>query len=70
MTFWNKKAGGLVLTKLDSLTNKPLAGVRFKLSYADGTNVDLDGGKIPSNGIYTTDSNGPRTATDRSLSRM
>ncbi|MCM1233575.1 MAG: SpaA isopeptide-forming pilin-related protein [Ruminococcus flavefaciens] len=58
MTFWNKKAGGLVLTKLDSVTKEPLAGVRFKLTYADGTNVDLDGGKVSTNGIYTTDSNG------------
>ncbi|MEH2937345.1 SpaA isopeptide-forming pilin-related protein [Lawsonibacter sp. JLR.KK007] len=58
MTFWNKKAGGLVITKLDAVSKKPLAGVRFKLTYADGTNVDQDGGKVSTNGIYVTDSNG------------
>lgn len=58
MTFWNKKAGGLVITKLDSVSKEPLAGVRFKLTYADGTNVDQDGGKVSTNGIYVTDSNG------------
>ena len=58
MTFWNQKAGGLVLTKLDAVSKKPLAGVRFKLTYADGTNVDQDGGKVSTNGIYVTDSNG------------
>ena len=35
-----------------------MAGVRFKLTYADGTNVDQDGGKVSTNGIYVTDSNG------------
>ena len=58
MTFWNKKAGGLVITKLDAVSKEPLAGVRFKLTYADGTNVDQDGGKVSTNGIYVTDSNG------------
>ena len=58
MTFWNKKAGGLVITKLDAVSKEPLAGVRFKLTYADGTNVDQDGGKVSTNGIYVTDGNG------------
>ena len=58
MTFWNKKAGGLVITKLDAVSKEPLAGVRFKLTYSDGTNVDQDGGKVSTNGIYVTDSNG------------
>ena len=30
----------------------------FKITYADGSNVDQDGGKTSSNGIYTTDANG------------
>ncbi len=58
MTFWNKKAGGLIINKIDALTKKPLAGVKFKITYADGSNVDLDGGKISSNGLYTTNTEG------------
>ena len=58
LTFWNKKAGGLIVNKIDASTKEPLAGVKFKITYADGSNVDMDGGKISSNGIYTTDSTG------------
>ena len=58
MTFWNKKAGGLIINKIDALTKKPLAGVKFKITYADGRNVDMEGGKISSNGLYTTDAQG------------
>ena len=58
MTFWNKKAGGLIINKIDALTKKPLAGVKFKITYADGSNVDLDGGKVSSNGLYTTNTEG------------
>ena len=58
MTFWNKKAGGLIINKIDALTKKPLTGVKFKITYADGSNVDLDGGKISSNGYYTTNTEG------------
>ena len=58
MTFWNKKAGGLIINKVDAVTGKPLVGVKFKITYADGSNVDLDGGKISSNGIYTTNTEG------------
>ena len=58
LTFWNKKAGGLIVNKIDAATKKPLAGVKFKITYADGSNVDLDGGKISSNGLYTTDTLG------------
>ena len=58
MTFWNKKAGGLIVNKIDALTKKPLAEVKFKITYADGSNVDLDGGKISSNGLYTTNTEG------------
>ena len=58
MTFWNKKAGGLIINKIDAVTKKPLSGVKFKITYADGSNVDLAGGTISSNGIYTTDSTG------------
>ena len=58
MTFWNRKAGGLIINKIDALTKKPLAGVKFKITYADGSNVDLDGGRISSNGLYTTNTEG------------
>ena len=58
LTFWNKKAGGLIVNKIDASTKKPLAGVKFKITYADGSNVDLEGGKISSNGLYTTDTLG------------
>ena len=58
LTFWNKRAGGLIVNKVDAVTKKPLAGVQFKITYADGSNVDQDGGKTSTNGIYKTDTNG------------
>lgn len=58
MTFRNRRAGGLIVNKIDALTKEPLAGVKFKITYADGSNVDLDGGKISSNGLYTTNTEG------------
>ncbi|MCI8811536.1 MAG: hypothetical protein HFF84_15885, partial [Oscillibacter sp.] len=58
LTFWNKRAGTLIIEKLDSVTKAPLAGAQFKVLYADGRVVDTEGGKLSSNGIYTTDTNG------------
>ncbi|MDE7243569.1 MAG: hypothetical protein K2O18_06290, partial [Oscillospiraceae bacterium] len=58
LTFWNKKAGNLIVKKIDSDTKKPLAGVEFKITYSDGSFVDQDGGQTSSNGIYVTDTNG------------
>lgn len=58
LTFWNKRAGTLLIEKLDSVTKAPLAGAQFKILYADGRVVDTEGGKLSSNGIYTTDANG------------
>ncbi|WP_300604031.1 SpaA isopeptide-forming pilin-related protein [uncultured Oscillibacter sp.] len=58
LIFRNKKAGGLIINKIDASTKEPLAGVKFKITYADGSNVDLEGGKISSNGLYTTDTLG------------
>ncbi len=58
LTFWNKRAGNLIINKVDGIDKHPLAGVRFKITYADGSNVDQDGGKTSTNGIYVTDSNG------------
>ena len=58
LRFVNQKAGNLILNKVDGIDKHPLSGVRFKITYADGSNVDQDGGKTSSNGIYTTDANG------------
>ena len=58
ITIKNKKLGGLVINKLDSVTGKPLEGVQFKITYADGRFVDAEGGKLSSNGLYVTDQNG------------
>jgi len=58
LTFWNKRAGTLIIEKLDSVTKKPLSGVQFQLTYADGSYVDADNGHLSSKGLYTTDANG------------
>ncbi len=58
LTFWNKRAGTLLIEKLDSITKASLAGARFKVCYADGRVVDTECGKLSSNVIYTTDQNG------------
>ena len=58
LTFWNQRAGTLIIEKLDSITKTPLAGAQFKVVYADGRVVDTEGGKLSSNGIYITDANG------------
>ena len=58
LTFWNKRAGELVIRKLDSVTKQPLAGVEFELTYAGGGYVDNANGHLSSNGLYTTDANG------------
>ncbi|MDE6591181.1 MAG: hypothetical protein K2K53_12735, partial [Oscillospiraceae bacterium] len=58
LTFWNARAGELVIRKLDSVTKKPLAGVEFELTYAGGGYVDNANGHLSSNGLYTTDAHG------------
>ena len=58
LEFRNKPLGGLIIHKLDSVTKKPLAGVQFKITYADGKVVDAEGGKLSSNGLYTTNAEG------------
>ena len=58
LTFWNKRAGALVIRKLDSITKKPISGAKFSVTYADGRFVDNANGHISSNGIYTTNRNG------------
>ena len=64
LTFWNKRAGNLIINKVDGIDKHPLTGVRFKITYADGSNVDQDGGKTSTNGIYVTDSNGQIKISD------
>ena len=58
LTFWNPRQGSVVIRKLDAITKKPLEGVTFTVRYSDGRVVDNNGGRISSNGIYTTNCNG------------
>ncbi|MDE6455097.1 MAG: hypothetical protein K2L38_04145, partial [Dysosmobacter sp.] len=58
LTFWNARAGELIILKLDKATGKPLAGVEFELTYAGGGYVDNANGHLSSNGLYTTDAHG------------
>ena len=48
LRFYNQRQGGLVIKKLDSITKKPLSGVQFLLTYADGSYVDADNGHLSS----------------------
>ena len=61
LEFFNQPLGSLVIHKLDSVTKKPLEGVQFKITYADGKVVDAAGGQLSSNGLYWTDENGQIT---------
>lgn len=54
----NSRAGTLLIEKKDSLTNKPLKGVTFKVTTAAGEFVPDESGRISSNGLYNTDANG------------
>ena len=58
LTFWNKKAGALVIQKKDSVTGNLIAGAQFQLTYASGGFVDNANGHLSSNGLYTTDDKG------------
>ena len=58
LTFWNKKAGTLVIQKKDSVSGNLIAGAQFQLTYASGGYVDNDNGHLSSNGLYTTDDKG------------
>ena len=58
LTFWNKKAGALVIQKKDSVTGNLIAGAQFQLTYAGGGFVDNANGHLSSNGLYTTDDKG------------
>ena len=58
LEFRNQPKGNLIINKLDSVTKKPLKGVEFKITYADGSYVDAENGKLSTKGIYVTDANG------------
>ncbi|RKI65345.1 hypothetical protein D7V91_14440 [bacterium 1xD42-67] len=58
LTFWNKRAGTLVIQKKDSVTGAFIAGAQFQVTYANGGYVDNDNGHLSSNGLYTTDDKG------------
>ncbi len=58
LEFRNKKQGNLVIHKLSSLDKTPLEGAQFKLTYANGEVVDAADGKLSSNGLYTSNSEG------------
>lgn len=56
--FRNQPKGNLIIVKQDSVTKEPLEGVQFKITYADGSYVDAEGGTLSSNGLYWTDEEG------------
>ncbi|MCM1234256.1 MAG: SpaA isopeptide-forming pilin-related protein [Ruminococcus flavefaciens] len=58
LTFWNKRAGTLVIEKKDSVSGALISGAQFQLTYASGGYVDNDNGHLSSNGLYTTDDKG------------
>lgn len=58
LEFRNKPLGNLIIHKLSSTDKTPLEGVQFKITYADGSYLPDEGGKLSSNGLYWTDSAG------------
>ena len=58
LTFWNKRQGALIINKLDAVTKKPLEGVTFKITMANGEFVPDENGKISCNGLYYTNESG------------
>ena len=59
LEFRNQPKGSVTLYKFSSLDRRtPLEGVGFKITFANGQVVDNIGGKLSSNGIYYTDSEG------------
>ena len=59
LEFCNRSKGSVTLYKFSSLDRRtPLEGVGFKITFANGQVVDNIGGKLSSNGIYYTDSEG------------
>ncbi|MBO6266768.1 MAG: Cys-Gln thioester bond-forming surface protein, partial [Synergistaceae bacterium] len=64
LTFWNARCGALVIRKLSGADQSPIPGAEFELRYADGRFVDQAGGKLSSNGRYTTDDKGEIRISD------
>ena len=58
LTFWNKRAGTLVIQKKDKVSGNLISGAQFQVAYANGGYVDNDNGHLSSNGLYTTDDKG------------
>ena len=58
LEFRNQPKGNLIIVKQDSVTKEPLEGVEFKITYADGSYVDAEGGTLSSAGLYWTDKEG------------
>lgn len=58
LEFRNKPLGNLIIHKLSSTDKTPLEGVQFKITYADGRYLPDEGGKLSSNGLYWTNSEG------------
>ena len=58
LEFGNQPKGNLIIVKQDSVTKEPLEGVEFKITYADGSYVDAEGGTLSSTGLYRTDKAG------------
>ena len=57
LEFRNQPKGGLIVRKIDSATGRPLAGVEFKITNANGELLPDNEGLTSSNGMYTTDTN-------------
>ncbi|MDY3018843.1 SpaA isopeptide-forming pilin-related protein [Candidatus Pseudoscillospira sp. SGI.172] len=56
--FRNHPLGNLIIHKLSSKDKTPLEGVQFKITYADGSYLPDESGKLSSNGLYWTDAEG------------
>ncbi len=56
--FRNQPMGNLIIHKLSSKDKTPLEGVESKITYADGSYLPDEGGKLSSNGLYSTDTEG------------
>ena len=58
LEFRNQPNGNLIVHKLSSTDKKPLEGVQFKITYADGSYLADENGHLSSNGLYWTNSEG------------
>ena len=64
LEFRNQPKGRLTITKKDAITGAPLAGVTFSVTNSSGEYVANAGGRVSSNGQYTTDAAGQIVLTD------